>query len=401
MDQIIKEMLLKAHSTYYGLFLAEIEIKYSKIIPTACISYNKLTKKSEMIFNPEFIADLTNPEITFLLRHELEHYINCHYFYSKEFGWDKEIANISCDCSINSELMDFIKQHKDSDMSMPKGGVLPSSFPEFKFEELRESKYYYDILIQKQGKKEKEGSSGSKAFDKILDDAQAMHELWDSFNDLADLDVEIIKQDLDAKIQEIKSDTIKLKGNVPNNISSPLDVLKLEAPVIPWNKFFKLFMGSSMTSFQENTRKRPNYRFEDSLGRKFMSKCVPLVLFDSSGSLNDNDLMKFNNEIQHMHKCGHTIYKAAWDGDCEIPTKYDGKFKNLVRTKNGGTLVNNAVLMANEQLKKIKHDVVIMFTDGYIGEITVRSHKPMIVIITSDGNMDFDNPLKYKTIKIN
>jgi predicted metal-dependent peptidase len=111
--------------------------------------------------------------------------------------------------------------------------------------------------------------------------------------------------------------------------------------------------------------------------------------------------MKFNNEIQHMHKCGHTIYKAAWDATTEDAVKYDGKFKNLVRTKSGGTDPNQAIVSANEQLKKIKHDVVIMFTDGYIGEITVRSHKPMIVIITSDGNMDFGNPLNYKTIKIN
>ena len=286
-------------------------------------------------------------------------------------------------------------------MSMPKGGLTPGSFPEFKLEELRESKYYYDILIQKKDKKEKEGSSGSKSFDELLDSGDDMHPLWATFSELETLGKELVKTDLGSKISEILKDTEKLKGISPLNILNPLDILKIKKPVISWTNFFRLFIGSSISSIQEQTRKKPNKRFEDSFGNKMLMKSTVFAAYDSSGSVCDTELQKFNNEILHMYKSGSIIYKAAWDQECEIPTLYKGNFKTLNRTKSGGTNIDCAIIESNKSISKLKHDVLIILTDGYVGEITVKSKRPVLIVLTPGGNEYFDNPYNYKIIKIN
>lgn len=403
---IIINFLNKSDTIFYALFLSEINKNFSTSIPTACIATHTKSRSNQMLFNPSFWNNLKKSEQSYLVLHELKHFIEMHYIYTLDFGWDDEIANIAFDLSINSSLNDFANKLrvKNVEIKMPEGGLEPKIYPEFNFLELQSSKYYYDILKQKKEEKQKTGSSGSSLFDKQMDNKEDLHPTWkDITKDMSEAEKEVLKRELQGTIEKIAKETEEAKGNLPKDIEKILRQDYTKAmPVVPWNLLLRRFIGSTVDTVVTSTRKRPNLRFEGAPSNKYKTKVSLMFASDSSGSVSTIDLEKCWKELDNVYNAGGNVFYASWDGDCNTPVLYKGKHdKNIARTKSGGTIIDSAVEMINSTYKKNNYNLGIITTDGYIGGISVKCKIPLLLIITPNGTTAFNNPYNYKIVKMN
>jgi predicted metal-dependent peptidase len=411
LNKIIVSMLSKNEYLFYGLFLTEINREFNNAVPTACISKHPNVSLPKMNFNPDFWDALTEKQKRFLLLHELKHYIDLAWIYREEFDLEHELFNIAADININSSLLDA---HED--LEMIEGGMLPETFPELELEPLRDTMYYYKRLKEAKDKKEeskgsedslsgepgnKNGSSGSKALDEMLDNGEAkdIHSLWDELTEgMSDVQKETVKRELAERIQRIAEETSKQHGSLPYGIEQAMQINKVQQ-VISWKNLFRRFVSTTMSTDVYQTRKRPNKRFEGMPANKFKTKVKGLFLSDSSGSVSDEELERCNAELYNVYKAGADIHYAAWDEKCDEPKKYDGKLE-IERTMSGGTNLNSALEKVLEKSKE-GYNFAVITTDGHIPPISVKVKIPILIIITRDGTLSFSNPYKYKTIKIN
>lgn len=264
-------------------------------------------------------------------------------------------------------------------MEFIEGGMLPSNFPELQLENCKDSLYYYTRLKQAKDKKEKgkgsedslagepgnkNGSSGSKDLDSLLDSGEAkdIHSLWEELTKgMSDVQKEILKRELAEKIERIAEDSTKNMGKLPYNIEKSMKINKV-TQVVSWKNLFRRWVSSTTSTDVLQTRKRPNRRFEDAPSNKFKHKVKVLFLSDSSGSVSDDDLERCNTELYNIYKAGAEIKYASWDASCDEPKKYDGKL-TIDRTKAGGTNLDCALEMANSK-KKEGYNCAIITTDG-------------------------------------
>jgi predicted metal-dependent peptidase len=102
------------------------------------------------------------------------------------------------------------------------------------------------------------------------------------------------------------------------------------------------------------------------------------VAVDTSGSISDDQLKLFFNEIKWIWKNGAriTVYEA--DTHVQAEYRFKGKFTGKVHGR-GGTDLEPA-------LKKVegKHDALIYFTDFYAPKIDKKYKIPILWVLTTD-----------------
>ena len=148
-----------------------------------------------------------------------------------------------------------------------------------------------------------------------------------------------------------------------------------------WKAYFRRFFSSSSKIYTKKTRRKLNKRFSENPALKIKPKKNVLVGVDTSGSVSKKDLIEFFSEIQHMYKTGVTITVA--EGDASVHNVYEckGKMPEFV-TGRGGTDMNPFIEYFN---KHKEFNSLIILTDGYIGNNEVKSFKPTLMVISSNG----------------
>ena len=87
-----------------------------------------------------------------------------------------------------------------------------------------------------------------------------------------------------------------------------------------------------------------------------------------------------------MYKTGVSITVAEGDANIHNVYEYRGKMPDFVKGR-GGTDMNPFIKYFNDHKQ---YNSLIILTDGFIGERTVKSFKPMLTVLCSDGN-DIDS----------
>lgn len=301
-------------------------------------------------------------------------------------------------------------------------GVWIEDFPELKLKPNESSLYYYNILNQaKQDKQNskgskdslagpkgnKEGSSGSQVLDQILDNqAKGLgrsgdwHDKWEELmKGMGDKERELFKKEMQETMRKIAEETQKLRGTVPMHIENAIkDDFGNKPPVISWKTLFNRFIGSTLTTEIRQTRKRPNFRFEDAPSNKYKNKVKIVVGLDTSGSVSNEELKEFFGQVRHMWKAGVKVDVCLWDAECEDPYEYKGE-QTFKRTRGGGTQASCFIDYVNKHRRKNNWTCAITLTDGFIEQDPIASTIPMLWVITSSGNTGFNHAAKK--IKIN
>ena len=112
-----------------------------------------------------------------------------------------------------------------------------------------------------------------------------------------------------------------------------------------------------------------------------------LVGIDTSGSVCDDELKEFINEIHHLYKAGVDITIAQCDSSMQSVKKYDGKFELAVAGR-GGTRFEPVLELFNE---KKEFTSLIYFTDGEAWT-DVKPRKPVLWVLSERSSYNDELP---------
>ena len=395
-----KDLMLK--EPYYGFFLLMLHKSWSDQLPTAGVCKNGIN--FQLMINEKFWTDLSEDHKLGLLKHELLHIAFQHLTTFTMFS-DKKLANIAMDMEIN--------QYIDSSW-LPEGGIDINDYANLNLDRKAGSRYYYDKLKQAQKDKEDTGSCGDDNMDKLLDGMEQGqcqitigkasgrdgdkevnvpdHE-WEEFENMSDAEKKLIEKQLQRVLTEAQEQTIKKRGYIPGEISGLIKLDEVIPPKFNWKNYIKRFTGISTKIFTRKLRRKENKRYSENPGLKIKMRQNMLVGIDTSGSVCDNELKEFMNEIHHLHKAGVDITIVQCDTQIQSIKKYDGKFE-LEVSGRGGTYFE-PVLEYFEENRQFTS--LIYFTDGE-AYTNMKPRKPVLWVLSERS--DFNDGLPGKQIRL-
>lgn len=189
------------------------------------------------------------------------------------------------------------------------------------------------------------------------------------------------------------------KDSSMNGYSELKDIfLKLEKPKLPWNKLLRRYIQSS--SKEDYSYRKPSRRFQSelilpSLHSEALSRIDFII--DTSGSISNSDFSKMLGEIDKVLKefspneIGLSQFDHQYHGT-EIINKFTDASK--IKLKGGGGTCIKETL---KEVDKLKTELIIIFTDGYMNLDIPKVNKEVIWIIYNNDNFKqpFGNKIHY------
>ncbi len=350
---MVKDLLSKTtknlifEEPFYGLFLIGLNKVYRDDIPTAGVSKHGIGV--QLAVNPEFFANLTDRQKIGLLKHELLH-ISFGHLTIRDIYSDKKLFNIAADLEINQYI---------NEEDLPEGGITMDSFPELELDERAGTKYYYDMLSEAQ----QDGTSPSlqNLMDKMDGDSQYDHKTWDEFEELSEAEKKLVEKQIEHQIKETAEQTEKRSGNIPGELADLIERMRhIEPAKFNWKAYLKRFVGNSSIIYTKKLRRKFNKRYMENPGLKIKFKNHICVGVDTSGSVCNEELNEFMNELVHMHKTGHKITVVQCDTQVNSVEDFNPK-KDWEIKGRGGTDFQPVIDHYNE---KGNYTALIYLTDG-------------------------------------
>jgi len=389
-----KDLMLK--EPFYGMFLPGLNKKWDERIPTACVGLRRINV--ELRINTEFWNSKTPTVQKGVLKHELLHIALFHLttfrYLLKEDG---ETANLAMDMEIN--------QYIDKDMlwSDPKP-ILPELFPDLNLEKKQGTKYYYDKL-----KKEKDtnnsilkgiisamgnGDSEFKMPDGTIIELP-QHD-WEEMEKLDETTQKLVDAQVGHMLNEIADAVEKSQGNIPGEIEHILEDWNTnEPPKFDWRGYVRRFHGRSIKTYTKKSRRKYNKRTPDFPGLKIKQHKHILVAIDTSGSVNNNELKEFFQEIAHIYKTGSEVTVVQCDAYIRKVEKFNPRKEQFV-TGRGGTDFQPVINYYNENQNK--YSCLMYLTDGE-ANIPENAKGNILWVLSSVSKMN--NNLPGSVIQLN
>lgn len=339
---------LMTRSVFLSTICLSLKHELTDIVPTAA------TNGLSIIYNPEFLTQLSPQERTGLLAHEVWHVAFNHL--SRVGARDKVLWNKAGDYVINYMLT-------QSGLEIPKGGLLDARFKDMSTEEV------YEII-----KDEPDDSHGGDDFDVDLLDAPEGSTPQDVQDKVTDI---VIKAQLQSKMAG------KDAGEIPGEISRAIDALI--NPKLPWQQILMRYVSQIVKD--DYSWSRPNKRF-------FPNHYLPsqhsytigeiIVAIDTSGSVSDEELIEMLSEVECIRDTFKPEKLTVIDCDYKIQGIHDvNKHDNITDIKftgSGGTSFQPVIDHCNE----VNPEILIYFTDLYADDVENPGDYPIIWICTSD-----------------
>ncbi len=332
---------------FYGLFCIGLNKKISKDIPTAGVGPNGIGV--ELVVNPEFFESLSDNHRTGLLKHELLH-ISFGHIATRDRYPNKKLANIAMDIEIN--------QYIDPNF-LPPGGLTLDTFPELNLPTRAGTKVYYDTL------EDAANQGNCSALNQLLNEmdgeSQYCHKEWENFDELPEAERKMIEKQIEHQLKETADSTEKRCGNLPGELADLIKRLRhVEPAKFDWRGYLRRFVGNSSVVYTKKLRRKYNKRYSSNPGLKIKFKNHICVGIDTSGSVNNDELKEFVNELCHMHKTGHKITVVQCDTGIRSIEDFNPN-KDFEVKGRGGTSFQPVVDHYNDHGR---YTALIYLTDG-------------------------------------
>lgn len=420
LSKATKDLMLK--EPYYGIFLIMLNKFWSKRIPTAGVS--KMGINYQLEINEGFWDKLPDLHKMGILKHELLHIAFGHLSMYFKFS-DKKRANVAMDMEINQyiqqgwlpgddmtadqykQLVDAVKAKvkkglEDGSMTeeqanaefetIPPRGIIFADYADQGWDAKAGSRYYYDKLKEAQDKKDKDGTTGNDALDQLLEDMQngntPDHSTWEEFDNLSEAEQKLLDKQVQKLLSDAKEQTIKKQGTVPGEIEGLIEIEEIVPPKFDWRGYIRRFTGVSTRVFTKKIRRKENRRFSDNPGMKVKMRQHMLLAIDTSGSVSNDELLEFMNEIHHIYKSGVDITIVQCDTKINSIEKYTGEWELNIHGR-GGTYFDPVLEYFNEHIKEFTS--LVYFTDGE-ASAHVRPKGNVLWVLSERSHMNEDLP---------
>ena len=322
---------------------------------------------------------------------------------------DKKLLNVAADLEINQYISNEMKGETWEGLDIKDGEFMGVKLP------LKAgTRVYYDLLQKELDEYDKNNESSDKGDGDNDGDGQGdgngsgsgdqsfaewfrqggsdgEHTLWEEFENLSEAEKKLIQKQIDHQLKEVASQTQRNRGTIPGELSEYIDKLfeKHEA-VIDWKQYLRRFGTRSMKIETKKTRKKPNIRFGAGPAIKIKPKRSTLVAIDTSGSVSEQDLIEFFNEIDCIHKTGTAVTIMECDSYVHRTYQYAGKTDVLRVSGRGGTSFDPVM----EEIFKApgKYQNLIYLTDGFAPAPQRVPMIPILWVINSSARINDELP---------
>jgi len=429
--KVCKNLVLK--EPFYGLYLMMLNKEWADDISTACVG--KTGTNYRISINPGFWEGLSEDHRMGIAKHELLHIAFFHLFLQDMFP-DNEVRALAMDMEINqyidqnhlpsalitkeqfeekygkviADLNEKLaaktisqEQYKREMYKIPFKGIYIQDFPELKLDPKKGTKYYYDKLLEAHRSGKAPGLSdlinAMKAGNEMSPDGCVRlddHGGWKEFKEMTDAERKLLQTQANYQLKEVAQEMMKGRGTIPGEIEDYIKGLfVVTPPKFDWKGYVRRFVGGSTKTFTKKTRRKSSKRFEENPGLKVKQRRRLLAVVDTSGSVSDEELHEFFNEIYHISKTGTEVTLL----ECDAGITYVGPFRKTERIAvhgRGGTSFDPPVDYFNANLRKFT--CMVYLTDG---EAPAPANKPkgsVLWVLSSKSKKT--NHLPGQTIKL-
>ncbi len=334
---------------FYGVLLMHLQFALDEAIETAA------TDGMKIYFSPDFLQELNDRELDFVLMHEITHIVCDHV--NREYGRDHERFNIACDIVVNSNILKSNRMDLSA-ITLRKYGVAMHLTPEGEEGYLYTAEEVYEMLP--------EGISAGAGGDGWDD-----HSRWGTFaedENLKDLWEQRFKNacDMVSVMDPGRSD-----GPLPAFAERRYNALK--KPQIDWRTILSEFVQEEVTDYSFTP---PDRRFSEipfflpDFNDRDQSVCDILFMIDTSASMSDEMITAAYSEVKGaLDQFGGKL--AGWLGffDAAVvpPVPFsDEEDLSLIRPKGGGgTRFDIIFSYVFQEMENHLPVSIIILTDGY------------------------------------
>ena len=333
---------------FFAALSRKIDKKASTAVPTAGVRVNPNTGHFEMIYNPQFFEGISDDHKQGVLMHEFYHLVFEHVTGRLPAEGMTKIWNQATDLAINSHLIG----------KLPEGALIPGEGYFKEFPVGKSADEYLEILKQKQEENEDgEGNGSGEGDPGTWDD----HSGWGDGDNTTN---EIAKERLKEAVKKAAEEASK--GNSWGSVSQGLrqEIIDSITAKVDWRKVLRYFIKTSQKASKRSTIKKINRRYAYvHPGKKVQRQAKIAIAIDQSGSVNNEMLTKFFNELNNLSKLAEFTV-IPFDHDVKPELVYvwkKGTHRKKERVLTGGTCFNAPTDYVNEH----GFDGMIVLTDLY------------------------------------
>lgn len=353
-------------------------------IPTAA------TNGRDEIYGRQFIKELSEKELAFVVMHECMHKTYRHLTtWTKLHAEHPMLTNAACDYVINLKLRDIDPEGKY--ISMPMKDGKPFGLIDEKYRGMN-TKQVFDALKQDM----KDGGGCGEGFDE--------HD-WEGAEGLTDQEKEELVKEIDRAIRQGQIAAKKVGKGAGGR---DLELEGLMEPKVDWREVLREFVKSICNAKDASSWRRVNRRFIGSdiyLPTLIGERVGHIVIgIDTSGSIGGKELSDFLSEVKGIadEVRPEKVDLLYWDCEVAGHEEYDeytvANIVNSTKPRGGGGTSPSCVT-AYLKDKAIKPECVIMLTDGYVGSDWGSDWECPVLWTIVGGNTDVAP--NGKTIHIN
>jgi predicted metal-dependent peptidase len=380
-DRIKKShVAIMRHKTFcaYSGILACGKVEMSRDIPTA------RTNGWDRTYNPDFVDELTDAELNFLVLHEATHVAYSHLRVWRDL-WDinPRMTNIAADHFVNLSIQDT--DAGAGFATMPKEGVQP----EPKYRGWSVKQIFDDLMKQAEQQQQAQGGEGGGDNPDDPDEGSGFDQHdWKNAGTQTPEEAGAQAEEIQRALRQGEIVRRKRAGTGSGGADAPFG--DLLSPKVDWRKVLRDFLTETCAGRDESSWRKPNRRY---LGEGiYMPSMVGttvtelVVGFDTSGSIFGGvEMTRFVSELSTIvndikpQKCRVVYWDTAVLGEQVFE---DGQFAVQSLKPKGGGGTDASVLFDYIRTNNINPQAIINFTDGYVGDWG-RSSTPTLWAITS------------------
>ena len=382
---------------FYAHFLSGIVRKITDDISTAAVGFNN-SNVTLYVNEHFFLKELTTfSSRVAVIKHETLHLVFKHLVMLDFKKYDAKLFNIAADIVVNQ----FIGKWK-----LPSSAVTLASFPELNLFENESLDWYYKKILdlkrkmnRKKNSKDSFSNTSTQTLENIINNGNHSDHSKGGFSE-SDINLQHAESELDRIILQTKERISKDQYySLPSSIRDLISIIiEKRNPKVNWKRALKIFSSSSRRTRVKFTVKRVSKRYGTRPGLKIQRSQKIAVAIDTSGSISQDELTMFFNEIHSMWQNGAEIEVIECDAAVQKTYNYRGKFPEFVHGR-GGTNFDPVFAYLNKNTN-VLYDGCIYLTDGYAPAPEIKPRCKVFWVITPDGSLG--SHLKYgRALQIN
>lgn len=359
MKRLLKSrMRILVNNGFYGLLLMHMVYTLDSRCETAA------TDGKRMYFSPDFLDELSDSELDFIMMHEIMHVVLQHCL--RQGDRDNELFNVACDIVVNSNIL-LSENMNNQFITLKKYGESMHIAPDGKEGYEYTAEQVYGMLQATQGGNLGNDLNGSAGENDWWDD----HTRWGT-----EAENEILK-DIWKKRFEDAYEAMEVRKANKQRGSIPLFAERLFKQLrnaqTDWRRILNEFIQQEIVDYSFTP---PDRRFDDNpfflpdFNEKDDRPEDILFMIDTSGSMSDEMITAAYSEVKGAIDQFDGKLKGwlgFFDADVVEPRYFEGEDEfRVIKPKGGGGTSFRAVFnyVYNNMQDKMPVCIIIL-TDGY------------------------------------